>query len=358
MSIRIAGLLLFLAHVCFAQIKTPKYSNEFLSLGVGARALGMSNVQTALAEDATAGFWNPAGLAGMQDKYQGSLMHASYFAGVANYDYAGFAFRLDTAGALGFSIIRFAVDDIPDTRFLYDADGSINFDRISLFSAADYAFLASYGKKIERISGLSLGMNVKIVHRKVGRFASAWGFGLDASALLKRKNWMIGLMLKDVSGTFNAWSHNRELIEETYMSSGNEIPQNSLETTLPKAILGFGRRFRLFDPCYLTAAIDLDFSFDGQRNTLLASHIASLDPHAGFELEFARTAFVRCGIKNIQKIQEAQRWDYEPDFGVGIKIDGFSVDYGFTDIGNQSESLYSHVFSLGLGFSEKKQVNP
>lgn len=357
MLTRFFVILLFLSNICLAQNRTPKYSNEFLSLGVGARALGMSNVQTALASDVTAGYWNPSGLAEMQNKYQAGLMHASYFAGVANYDYAGFCFRIDTASAMAISIIRFAVDDIPDTRFLYDADGSINYDRISFFSAAEYAFIASYGRKVRSIPGLNIGMNVKVVHRNVGRFASAWGFGLDASVLFHRNDWMFGLMLRDATGTFNAWSHNRELIEESYIETGNEIPQNALETTLPKAIIGVGKKFGIFNHLSLTTAADLDITFDGQRNTLYSLGRVSADPHAGIEFDYAGVAFIRFGVKNIQQYETMnaeKAWEYEPDFGVGVKIQDFKIDYAFTDIGNQSESLYSHVFSLGFGFGEKK----
>ena len=39
-----------------------KYSNEFLNIGVGGRALGMGNTQVSIVQDATAGYWNPAGL--------------------------------------------------------------------------------------------------------------------------------------------------------------------------------------------------------------------------------------------------------------------------------------------------------
>ena len=81
------GLLVFGATVAFAlpaaaQTKTPKYSNEFLNLGVGARALGMGKVQVSLADDATAGYWNPAGLANQTRKYDGVLMHSELFSGV------------------------------------------------------------------------------------------------------------------------------------------------------------------------------------------------------------------------------------------------------------------------------------
>jgi hypothetical protein len=55
--------------------------------------------------------------------------------------FVGFAMPIDSHQShLGFSAIRFGVDDIPDTRFLYDANGAINYDNIRFFSAADYAF--------------------------------------------------------------------------------------------------------------------------------------------------------------------------------------------------------------------------
>ena len=121
-----------------------KYSNEFLAIGVGARALGMSGAFVSAASDATAGYWNPAGLTGITSKFQGALMHSEYFAGIAKYDYGSLATRLDPKSVLAVSVVRFGVDDIPDTSELIDANGNINYDRIQSFSAADYGFLFSY----------------------------------------------------------------------------------------------------------------------------------------------------------------------------------------------------------------------
>ncbi|MDB9748787.1 hypothetical protein OAB04_03555, partial [Polaribacter sp.] len=66
------------------------YSNEFLNIGVDAAALGMSKSVVATSNNVNSIYWNPAGLVGIDD-YQGSIMHASYFAGIANYNYAAFA---------------------------------------------------------------------------------------------------------------------------------------------------------------------------------------------------------------------------------------------------------------------------
>ena len=115
------------------------YSNEFLNIGVDAAALGMSKAVVATTNNVNASYWNPAGLVGIED-YQGSLMHSSYFAGIANYNHAAFAMPIDKESAIGISVIRFGVDDILNTTALIDNDGNIDFNRISLFSAADYIF--------------------------------------------------------------------------------------------------------------------------------------------------------------------------------------------------------------------------
>jgi len=121
------------------------YSNEFLTIGVDAAALGMSRSVVASTNDVNAGYWNPAGLVNIKD-YQGSLMYSSYFAGIASYNYAAFAMPIDKQSALGISIIRFGVDDILNTTELIDNQGNIDFNRISLFSAADYALNISYAE--------------------------------------------------------------------------------------------------------------------------------------------------------------------------------------------------------------------
>ena len=123
-----------------AQVRAPKYSNEFLAIGVGARALGMANVGVAMSNDATAAYWNPAGLCGLPHKREVALMHNELFAGGAQYDYAGFATRLDSVSHLALSVVRFGTDNIANTLNLFDANGAIDYGRIQFFSVADYAF--------------------------------------------------------------------------------------------------------------------------------------------------------------------------------------------------------------------------
>ncbi len=347
--LKVVIILCLPAVVTMAQDKTPKYSNEFLSLGVGGRGMAMANTQVGICGDVQSGYWNPAGLTHIDSKYQGSLMHASYFAGIANYDYAGFAMPVDSLSSIGATIMRFAVDDIPDTRFLYDANGAVDYDNIRFFTAADYAFLFSYGRRIPVLKDLRIGGNIKVIHRKVGEFASAWGFGIDAGAQLQIKQWLFGAMFRDVFGTFNAWSHNAELVSLVYTQTGNLIPENSVEITLPKLIMGVGYQFRISENFGVLPALDLDLTFDGARNVVLSSDVVSIDPHFGFELDYQQIAFLRGGISGFQEIKDfdgSTYWTYQPGFGLGVNIKSLAVDYAFLDIGDQSESLYSHVFSI------------
>ena len=351
-------LIIFIlyAPVSVAQVQATKYANEFLAIGVGGRALAMGNTQVALANDVTAGYWNPAGLLRQTNRYDIMLQHGEYFSGIAKYDYAAFSMKLDTVSSLGFSIIRFGIDDIPDTRFLYDANGAINYDNIRFFTAADYAFISSYARKLNVLGGLQLGGNFKVIHRKAGDFANAWGFGLDLGAQLMVENWQFGAVFRDVTGTFTAWSHNTDLLIDIYSQTGNSIPQNSVEVTLPRLIIGAARYFQVKQFGFLPS-VDLTFTFDGKRNTLVRSNFTSIDPAIGLEIDYNQMAFIRVGVRNVQQLKSFDSSTYtivEPTFGVGFHYRAVTIDYALTSVGPQTESLYTHIFSVKLNFDGKE----
>lgn len=335
----------------------PKYSNEFLSIGVGARGLGMSGAMVASVNDVTSGYWNPAGLTLGKGDLQIGLMHAEYFAGIAKYDYGSFAAPIDATRTIGVSVIRFAVDDIIDSTELIDADGNINYDKLKSFSAADYAFLFTYAKKT-KIEGLRYGVNAKVIHRKVGEFASAWGFGLDIGFQYDKGKWKFGAMGRDITSTFNAWSYNTEKLEDVFTQTGNEIPENGLEITLPKLILGAAYTATIKEKFTVQPEINLDVTFDGKRNVLISSDPISVEPHLGLELGYSDFIFVRGGIGNIQEIKDfdgSKSTSIQPNFGIGVKIKNVSIDYALTNIGSVGESLYSNVFSLRFALFKQKK---
>ncbi|MDB4173377.1 PorV/PorQ family protein [Bacteroidia bacterium] len=335
---------------------TPKYSNEFLSIGVGARAFGMSNTVVASADDVTAGFWNPAGLVNQEDKLQISVMHSNYLNGLANYDYVALGTKIKENAALSFAMVRFGVDGIPNTLDLI-RNGQINYDRVKEFSAVDYGFFVSYAQK-SSIDGLSFGGSAKVVHRRAGEFTTAWGFGIDASARYQTdNNWSFAVIGRDITTTFNAWQFNfTEAEEAVFRSTNNEVPINSLELTLPKVILGAAKKIDFTQDFSLLTEINVYLNTDGRRNTLLKTDIISGDPHMGIEASYKDIIYLRGGAGNFQQEKDLnyeQQWTFMPNIGLGLKLNNLMIDYALSDIGDQSTANYSHVFSIRAAVNPK-----
>lgn len=330
-----------------------KYSNEFMNIGVDAAALGMSNAVVASSADVNSCYWNPAGLVHLEEN-QLSLMHSNYFANIAKYDYAAYASPIDDRTAWGISLIRFGVDDILNTTDLIDSEGNIDYNRISLFSTVDYGFTFSYAVKLP-IEGFQYGVNAKIIRRIIGDFATSWGFGFDFGLQFKKNDWQFGLMLRDITTTYNIWNINEEAyqkIADAIPGENQEIPE-STEITLPKAQLGMAKKFEFHNDYSLLTTANLNMQFT-QTNDLISSSFLSIDPAIGVEFGYTNLAFVRAGIGNFQQVTQLDNTEsisFQPNIGLGFKYKGIAIDYALTALGNQSTALYSNVFSLKIDLS-------
>ena len=330
------------------------YSNEFMNIGVDAAALGMANAVTSSSNDVNSCYWNPAGLVNLED-HQLSLMHANYFANIAQYDYIAYAKPIDDQSAWGISMIRFGVDNIMNTTELIDSQGNIDYNRISLFSTADYGFTFSYARKLQ-VPGFQYGVNAKVIRRIIGKFASSWGFGFDAGLQFERNDWKFGLMLRDITTTYNVWN-----IDQTeYKKIANAIPgQNqdlpqSTEITAPKAQLGLSKKFIIRYDYSLLVASNLNMRFT-KINDLISTNFVSVDPALGLEFGYTDLVFVRAGAGNFQNIQQldsSTKVGFQPNIGLGFKYRGIQVDYALTNLGNQSTTLYSNIFSVKVDLGQ------
>lgn len=349
-----AQLILFLiiANTVYGQT-VRKYSNEFMNIGVDAAALGMSNAVVASSSDVNSCYWNPAGLLHLEDN-QVSLMHSNYFANIAKYDYAAYASPIDDRTAWGISLIRFGVDDILNTTDLIDNEGNIDYNRISLFSTADYGFTFSYAVKLP-IEGFQYGVNAKIIRRIIGDFASSWGFGFDFGLQFEKNDWLFGLMLRDITTTYNIWNINEEeyqKIADAIPGQNQEMPE-STEITLPKAQLGVAKKFIFQEDYSLLATANMNMQFT-QTNDLISSSFINIDPAIGLEFGYTNLAFLRAGIGNFQHVTQldnGEKIGFQPNIGLGFKYKGIAIDYALTSLGNQSTALYSNVFSLKIDLS-------
>jgi len=325
-----------------------KYSNEFMNIGVDAAALGMSNTVVAATDDVNSGYWNPAGLMHLED-HQVSIMHANYFANIAQYDYLAYASPIDDRSAWGISLIRFGVDDILNTTELIDSQGNIDYNRISLFSTADYGFTFSYARKLP-VPGFQYGVNAKIIRRIIGQFANSWGFGFDVGLQFEKNNWQFGLMLRDITTTYNVWN----IDEEEYHKIANSIPgenqelPESTEITAPKVQVGIAKKFIIRYDYSILAAANMNMRF-AKTNDLISSDFVSIDPALGLEFGYTDLVFVRAGVGNFQNVQQldnSEKVGFQPNIGLGFKYKGIQIDYALTDLGDQSTALYSNIFSV------------
>jgi hypothetical protein len=346
---KITRLLLLLGITAYTQ-SFRKYSNEFMNIGVDAAALGMANAVTGITSDVNAAYWNPAGILHLKDN-QIALMHSSYFANIASYNYVAFAMPLDTESAVAFSMIRFGVDDIMNTTQLIDQQGNIDYNRISLFSTADYGFVFSYARKLP-LEGLNYGVNAKIIRRIIGDFATSWGFGFDVGIQFEKGKWRYGLMARDITTTYNLWSIDEEAyqaIAQAVEGQNQEKPETT-EITIPKLQIGAGRSWDFRGDYTLTAAANLNMRF-AQTNDIISTKAVSIDPAVGFEFGYIDMVFLRAGVGNFQNVLQldgSESLNFQPNIGVGFKYKGIHVDYALTDIGDQSVALYSNVFSLKI----------
>ena len=188
--------LLLLAFLCFPAAGEEKYAGEFLSLGVGARPLGMGGSFVAIADDATAAYWNPAGLGGL-NRTELTFMHAGVF-GLDSYDFVNCVQPLGKSGALGLSWIRLGIDDIPVTSLSRSGNMSAyNRPYISGYMQdTENAFLLSYGRRFRlnipfgthesRGTDLQVGASTKFLYNSVSKVnRNAIGFGGDAGIIWK-----------------------------------------------------------------------------------------------------------------------------------------------------------------------------
>src|SRR5512140_2737795 len=214
----LAIALMLPAGLASAQTVAAKYPGEFLAIGVGGRALAMGGASVAVANDVTAGYYNPAGLS-LIDYPQVVLMHDEMFGSLANYDYGAVAIPFGTSASLGLSVIRLGIDDIPDTRNAgVDTNGNLTYDpaqftrtvpsRVTYFNAADWAFFLTYAKR--ESENFSYGANIKIIREDLAEFG-ATGVGFDVGLSYRPlERLYLGANIQDITTTLIAWNTGRK----------------------------------------------------------------------------------------------------------------------------------------------------
>ena len=327
-----------------AQTVFGKYAGEFMAVGVGGRALGMGGAFTGIANDVTAGYYNPAGLANVNYP-QLALMHSEQFGNLVNYDYGAVVIPFQEDMSFGLSVMRLAVDGIPDTRnalydgrdpnktpiydpnFIYNDFARLNTDLITEFTNQDWAFYLTFAKR--QWKDFYWGANIKIIRRDIAEFG-ATGIGFDLGAFwMPIENLSVGGNLQDATTTLVAWS-----------TGTNELISPTLK-------LGSAYRITGILGGYIMPAVDFDIRFENRR---FASEFnlgpVSFDAHAGLEWNIENLVYVRGGYSDVKQFT----------VGAGVKLPKLNIDYSFVRF-SQSEIDRlpdSHRISLILTLEEPR----
>jgi len=304
------------------------YAGEFLAIGAGARSLAMGGAYSALASDASGGYWNPAALAGLTDA-DVLLMHEEKFSGLLNYDLAAGAFAYGENTTVGLTVLRLGIDGIKDSRLaLVDLNGNGELDpgeyldnsRITYTNASDWAFLASYAHRSS--DDLSYGVSVKLIRRSVAEF-TATGIGFDAGVLYQPvADLRLAAVVSDVTTTLVAWStgHTELISPGIRTGAAYSLSLDDLRLTV-------------------TPAVECAIRFEGRGASAAASiGPVSFDPSAGAELRYDDVVALRGGIDEIG----------HATLGAGLQIKRLFIDYAFTGFGGTGELGASHRISLHM----------
>lgn len=337
---RIKPIRVLLAAVLLALAALPaqatKYAGEFLKIPVGARAVGMGGAFSAIADDATSAFWNPAGMVYLPYK-EAFLQHAEKFGSLVNHDFAAAVFPMKNGevnrSAIGISLSAVGVTDIPITprpgglapgdwldfgtdndpttpgngqgNGVWDPGERLLITSDDLFLASSMDMSLSLGYALQRSRKWAFGASVKFVRQSLpdtlpGEHVTSFGAGLDAGALYMPNDAItFGVVFHDLTTTYLTWSNGvREIVS-------------------PSLVTGAAVNFYPATGHALTWGTDLAWDFEGRDlDSQLKLGFLNADLRVGLEYWYKSTLALRSGLNG-----------KDLDFGAGVRYRHFGIDY-------------------------------
>ena len=316
-NIYLIFIILSSSHL-FSVDKTGTTAAKFLSIGAGSAAVSMGGAFTSVANDATAMFWNPAGL-GFYKTKEVYFNHANWIADIS-YDYFGFTIPLSARNAFGLNITSVTMDEMEVTRYGNENTGET-------FKAADYALGITYA--INLTDRFSIGFNGKYIQQSIASsharggavdlgtiFETPFGFRLGTSiSNFGPKLKMTGddlLIAADVNQTIEG---NNESITSVLSTDRFDLP----------LVLRFG----ISDEIIAGSLFRLLWSLDAVSPNDNANYINS-----GFEISMLNNLFfIRAGINSLF-LAESEK---EYSFGLGLNVPGLKnnkviINYSFESL--------------------------
>lgn len=279
----------------------------FLGIGPGARAAALGEAYTAVVDEASAMYWNPAALSRIE-KRSLHLMHANYL-GAADFDYLAFGHNLGRYGAWGLGVQSFAAGGIAQTDVTGVSGGT--------YSTQDLAFSAGYALSAPpgAWGGAALGLVAKRVSSRVATTAHAYAF--DVGALSP------GLL------------DDRLRLAVAASNLGSKLKFDQASERLP-LVTRVGAAFR--PARRWLASLDLAFPVYDAPYVSVGSE-AIIGSAEGVQAS-ARAGFNSSALSDVTGFTGVS-------FGLGLAAGGWSLDYGLVPFGALG---LVHRLSLGVKF--------
>ncbi|MBL7996646.1 UPF0164 family protein [bacterium] len=326
-------LMVTMQAVAIAGDGTRRYANAFLEIPLGARAAGIGNAYVAVANDGTAFFWNPAGVA-LMHKREVTMMYANQFDGLGQYNFVGYSHQLSSAYAFSIGWIRYNVGDIPETSALggsYNDHGNPDYDFSQYFhgrfSYADHALFFSFARmnQIKLNLGwlysefpmqIPIGINFKVIqggtsgisgkNGVVTKDVNKSGIGVDLGTMI-----MFGI--SDLAESPNLGDFAMGLHIQDVTVTGvryNAVSSSTRARDIVKPNLKFGMSY-----LHPVRTLKSNILFSYESNTRYGG-----DKHFGLEWDYMKTVALRLG-----------RDDKLITYGAGIALWQIRLDYALSN---------------------------
>lgn len=312
---RLLVLTFFVLLVQITGLYGAKYAGEAYTLGAGARPLALGGAYTAISDDPSGLYYNPAGLASISGRHI-LLLHSETFGSLLNHDYIGYTNPVvlrNRPGSVSIGIYRVGGGGI----ILTEKDPVSGGPRI-IAEKSHYDYLVLLGGGVRISERWRFGGAAKILVRSLAE-NSAWGLGLDLGAQYGGPDGLAaGATLTNATSTFLSYDN------------------GTRESILPALKLGATYVAKV-DQFTLRPVVDVDLLFEGRDAAAqVAFGTMSLDSHLGGEISYHEVVYFRGG-SDIGRLT----------LGVGIKFNRFRLDGAFLDH-NDLDNSYRVSLNIAL----------
>ncbi len=333
----ILGLLLSVNFSIYSQevSKVGTTAASFLAIDVGSRAVGMGGAFTAIANDVSAMYWNPAGVARITNA-EAMFCNTRWIADVS-FNFAAFALNLGNLGTVGLNAAFLTMDQMERTT-IFEPQGTGE-----MFDMGSYAFGLGYARNLT--DRFSIGFNFKYINENIYH-SSAHGIALDVGTLFDTQfnGLKIGMSISNY-GTKMQMGGRDMLIQadvDPTVAGNNPNVNSNLETD----------KFDL--PLMFRVGISMDVLKGIGKSNFIVS-VDALHPNndveymnVGGEYIFDNMFALRAGYKSLFARDSEQGLS----FGAGVNYRLFGqtnikIDYAYQDFGVLQEV---QLFTIGLGF--------